>query len=110
VRQILGAISTWEKLALVQKLRASRLHIRRAGGKCEGKQPFTKTAKEQKVIETILEHRNSGLPSAAIAERLNADGLKFRSGKQGHPTQVQRVIQRATKEEKCENRKSEQSV
>jgi len=39
IRQILGAVAEWEKCALVQKLRASRLRIRRAGGTCEGKKP-----------------------------------------------------------------------
>jgi DNA invertase Pin-like site-specific DNA recombinase len=33
VRQILAAVSEWEQCALVQKLRASRLRIRRAGGR-----------------------------------------------------------------------------
>ncbi|HOC57873.1 MAG TPA: recombinase family protein [Verrucomicrobiota bacterium] len=95
IRQILGAVAEWEKCALVQKLRASRLRIRRAGGKCEGKKPYGHTLDETKVVESILEHRKCGKSYVAIAEQLNADGIKSRSGKQWHPTQVQRVIQRA---------------
>jgi hypothetical protein len=31
----------------------------------------------------------------AIADRLNFEGVKSHSGKQWHPTQVQRIVQRA---------------
>jgi DNA invertase Pin-like site-specific DNA recombinase len=95
IRQILGAVAEWEKCALVQKLRASRLRIRRAGGRCEGKKPYGHTAEEQQAVEIILGLRKEGLSFVKIAERLNADGIKSRSGKRWHPTQVQRVIQRA---------------
>lgn len=95
IRQILGAVAEWEKCALVQKLRASRLRIRRAGGRCEGKKPYGHTPEEAKVVATILEHRKSGLSYAAIADQLNAGGVKSRSGRKWHPTQVQRVIARS---------------
>ena len=94
IRQILGAVSEWEKCALVQKLRASRLRIRRAGGRCEGKKPYGHTAEEAKVVDAILEYRKTGLSYVAIADKLNADQVKSRSGKSWHPTQVQRVIAR----------------
>jgi DNA invertase Pin-like site-specific DNA recombinase len=97
IRQILGAVAEWEKCALVQKLRASRLRIRRAGGKCEGKKPYGHTPDEMSVVRSILEYRNGGKSYVAIAEQLNAEGVKSRSGKQWHPTQVQRIIQRAAK-------------
>ena len=95
IRQILGAVAEWEKCALVQKLRASRLRIRRAGGTCEGKKPYGHTPDEMKVVESILEHRKSGKSFVATSNALNANGVKSRSGKQWHPTQIQRVIQRA---------------
>ena len=97
IRQILGAVSEWEKCALVQKLRASRLRMRRAGQRCEGKKPFGHTVDEQKIVELIQSHRMNGLAIAAIADKLNADGIKSRSGSIWHPTQIQRVIQRAEK-------------
>ncbi len=95
IRQILGAVSEWEKCALVQKLRASRLRIRRAGGRCEGKKPYGHTPEEQKIVEIILALRKERKSIAEIASQLNDDGIKSRSGKNWHPTQVQRVIQRA---------------
>ena len=95
IRQILGAVSEWEKCALVQKLRASRLRIRRAGGRCEGKKPYGHTPDEKKNVGIILALRKERKSIAEIASQLNADGIKSRSGKIWHPTQVQRVIQRA---------------
>ena len=97
IRQILGAVGEWEKCALVQKLRASRLRMRREGKRCEGQKPYGHIPEEQKIIEAILKHRTGGKSIAATAEQLNADGIKSRSGSKWHPTQVQRVIQRANK-------------
>jgi DNA invertase Pin-like site-specific DNA recombinase len=94
IRQILGAVAEWEKCALVSKLRASRLRIRRAGVKCEGKKPYGHTLEESAVVKLVLEHRTSGKSFVAIANELNVSGVKSRSGKKWHPTQVQRVIRR----------------
>lgn len=95
IRQILGAVSEWEKCALVQKLRASRLRMRRSGQRCEGKKPYGHTPEEAKIVESILALRKEGKSFVAIGQELNAGGITSRSGKQWHPTQVQRVIQRA---------------
>lgn len=95
IRQILGAVAEWEKCALVQKLRASRLRIRRAGGKCEGKKPYGHTPDEMQVVNSILEYRKGGKSYVAIADQLNADSIKPRQGQKWHPTQVQRILQRA---------------
>jgi DNA invertase Pin-like site-specific DNA recombinase len=97
IRQILGAVAEWEKCALVQKLRASRLRIRRSGVRCEGKKPFGHTPDEQKIIQYILTLRNEKKSFTAIAEQLNGEGVKSRSGGKWHPTQVQRVVKGAAK-------------
>ena len=95
IRQILGAVAEWEKCALVQKLRASRLRIRRSGGRCEGQKPYGQNPEETKVVKSILELRSTGMSSQAIADHLNAGGTQTRSGGKWHATQVARVIQRA---------------
>jgi site-specific DNA recombinase len=82
----------WEKCALVQKLRASRLRILRAGQRCEGKKPYGHTDEEKKVVDSILDYRKCGNSYVAIAQQLNTDGIKSRSGKLWHPTQIQRVL------------------
>ena len=97
IRQILGAVSEWEKCALVQKLRASRLRLRRAGERCEGRKPYGQNAEEKTVIARILALREERLSFVAIAAKLNADGVRSRSNKQWHATQVQRVLQRGSR-------------
>ena len=100
IRQILGAVAEWEKCALVQKLRASRLRMRRSGQRCEGRKPYGFTPEEAKTVERILALRKEGKSIAVIAGELNASGIKSRGGTQWHPTQVQRIIQRAEEEAK----------
>ena len=95
IRQLLGAVSEWEKCALVQKLRASRLRMRRAGERCEGAKPYGHTPEEQQIVEKILSFRREKKSYVTIAEQLNNDGVRPRTGQKWHPTQVQRVIQRA---------------
>ena len=96
VRQILAAVSEWEKCLIVQKLRASRLRIRRAGQRCEGRKPFGTAPEERAVIEKMKAWRREGLSHAEIAVRLNAEGISTRMGPgtKWHPTQVQRVLKR----------------
>jgi DNA invertase Pin-like site-specific DNA recombinase len=95
IRQILGAVAEWEKCALVQKLRASRLRMRRSGQRCEGAKPYGHIPDEQKTIDLILSLRKDGKSFVAIAEQLNADAVKPRTGQKWHPTQIARVLGRA---------------
>jgi intein-encoded DNA endonuclease-like protein len=69
--------------------------MRRAGQRCEGKKPYGYTSEEAKVVESILSLRKQGKSYVAIADELNTEGIKPRTGQKWHPTQVQRVIQRA---------------
>ncbi|MCL4179046.1 MAG: recombinase family protein [Verrucomicrobia bacterium] len=96
VRQILSAVSEWEKCLIVQKLRASRLRIRRTKGRCEGRKPYGTTAEEKAVIEKIVAWRKDRKSYAEIASDLNAEGIPTRMGSETkwHPTQVQRVVAR----------------
>jgi len=96
VRQILSAVSEWEKCLIVQKLRASRLRIRRSGQRCEGRKAYGVTPEEQKVIEKIVVWRKERKSYAEIASGLNAEGIPTRMGSETnwHPTQVQRIISR----------------
>jgi DNA invertase Pin-like site-specific DNA recombinase len=96
VHQILSAVSEWEKCLIVQKLRASRLRIRRGGQRCEGRKPFGATPGEQAVIEKMKAWRKERKSFAEITAALNAEGIPTRTGPgtKWHPTQVQRVLKR----------------
>ncbi len=96
VRQILAAVSEWEKCLIVQKLRASRLRMRRSGQRCEGRKPYGETPDERQIVERMKAWRTERKSFKEIAEALNADGVPPRSGVESkwHPTQVQRVLKR----------------
>ncbi len=96
VRQILAAVSEWEKCLIVQKLRASRLRMRRSGQRCEGRKPYGETPEERIVVEKMKTWRKERKSFAEIAAALNAEGVPPRSGggSKWHTTQVQRVLKR----------------
>jgi DNA invertase Pin-like site-specific DNA recombinase len=96
VRQILAAVSEWEKCLIVQKLRASRLRMRRSGQRCGGRKPYGETPEEQTVIQKMKAWRGEGKSLAEIAETLNLENVPTRTGTgtQWHPTQIQRVLKR----------------
>ena len=96
VRQILAAVSEWEKCLIVQKLRASRLRIRRGGQRCEGRKPFGVTPEERAVVERMIAKRMEKKSFVDIAAVLNAEGIPTRTGPgtKWHPTQIQRILNR----------------
>ena len=100
IRQVLGAISEWEKSVIVQKLRAARMRIRKTDGRCEGRKPYGFTDAEKAVVSRMRELKRSGATIAAIADLLNAEGIKPRTSTRAgqetkwHPTMIQRILAR----------------
>jgi DNA invertase Pin-like site-specific DNA recombinase len=100
MRQMLAAISQWEKSCIVQKLRASRVRIRKTKGRCEGRKPFGKNSEEYSVVQRIKLLRSQGMTIKAIAESLNAENVptqtKIRAGaaSKWHATMISRILNR----------------
>ena len=99
IRQVLGAVAQFEKSVVVLKLRAARERIRRRTGRCEGRKPFGVRPAEAVVVERIrqLRRKPNGKPRlsvAAIAERLNAEGVPTRQGGPWRPSTVYAILQR----------------
>jgi DNA invertase Pin-like site-specific DNA recombinase len=99
MRQMLGAFAQYERAMIVAKLRGARQRIRAKEGRCEGRKAYGEHSEhrdEQIIIERIHALRNAGLPLLTIATTLNDEGITSRSGGVWHPTQVSRVLSRAT--------------
>ncbi len=102
IRQILGAVSQWQKSMLVAQLRMARIRIRKSGKKCEGQPVFGQNERERAVISRIVNLNASGVKPATIATILNADGIKprkaQRAGKEAkfHPVMIYRILERHT--------------
>jgi DNA invertase Pin-like site-specific DNA recombinase len=99
MRQVFGSIAEYDRAMTVAKLRVARERKREKDGRCEGRKPYGEHPKHQEertVIKRIQALRNNGLPLLTITSILNSEGLKSRSGGIWHPTQISRVLDRAS--------------
>lgn len=100
IRQVLNAVAEYERSALVAKLRAARERKRKSGGHAVGCYPFGEHPErpdERDTLARIRELRLSrrGRPRAplrAVAQQLNADGRRSRTGRPWTATMVRDVV------------------
>lgn len=97
VRQILGAVSEFDKTSIVLKLKAARSRVRRETGRCEGRKPFGEREGESATMDRIRAMRRKPKGGkrksfAYIADKLNNDGVATRTGKPWHPEVVRRLV------------------
>jgi DNA invertase Pin-like site-specific DNA recombinase len=92
--QVLGAVAQHEKAMIVAKLRGTRERVKRRRDAVEGRKPFGYFAGEAETIQRIRELRSEGLGFDRIAERLNAEGSKGRSGGRWLGLVVNRILSR----------------
>ena len=86
IRQILGAVSEFEKNILVLKLRAARERMRRRGERVEGVKPYGHFPAEAAIVRRMRELRRKPAKQArrsleAVAAQLNAEGHRNRAGR-----------------------------
>lgn len=104
IRQVLGAVSQFEKSALVGKLAASRKRVRDSGKRCDGVRPFGMLDGEQETLNLIFELHNKRDPltkqrktPGMIAKELNEMKVKTRSGAAWSPVVVRTILKRGRK-------------
>lgn len=91
-RTIMGAIVEYDKTMTVLKLRGARQRMKAKEGWCEGQKPYGLKDGEGETLRRILELAGDGLTQSAISAKLNADGLKPRSGAKWYPGTVARIM------------------
>lgn len=99
IRQVLGAVSQFEKSVLVLKLRAARQRTKSRTGQCEGVKPYGSLPGEAEIVDRIRQLRRkpvlgTRLSFAAIATSLNTDGVPTRSGGQWSPSTIGQILGR----------------
>lgn len=94
MRQIFGAIAEYDKSMIVLKLRGARQRMKSRTGRCEGSKPFGALKGQQATIERILSLRSAGMAVDTIAETLNAEGLKSKTGGKWYGSSVRNVLLR----------------
>lgn len=86
IRQILGALSQWEKSMLVAKLKAARERKKARTGRCEGKLKYGSYPGETEIINIIHNFRSTldiydqPMEYQRIAALLNESGFRTRHG------------------------------
>jgi DNA invertase Pin-like site-specific DNA recombinase len=101
MRQIMGAIAEYDKAMLVAKLRGARQRKKARTGRCEGSKPFGASEDHQPVIDLIMSLRASGMAVDTIAETLNAEGHKSKTGGRWYGSSVRNVILRVRVQEQA---------
>lgn len=94
MRQIMGAIAEYDRVMIVQKLRAARQRKKAKHGKGEGRHAYGEKPSEARTLEEIREWRAAGATAKHIAEALNNGGYKSRSGKPWRGTTVAKILRR----------------
>ena len=97
IRQVLGAVSQFEKSVIVLKLKAARDRIRQATGRCEGRKPFGFRAGEPETLALMRGLRRKPIGRARksyqkIAAALTAAGRPTRTGGAWRASTVQDVL------------------
>lgn len=94
MRQIFGAIAEYDKAMIVLKLRGARQRMKARTGRCEGSKPFGASDDHRPTVERILSLRMAGMAVDTIAETLNAEGMKSKTGGKWYGSSVRNVILR----------------
>jgi len=94
IRQILAAVSEFEKSSIVTKLRVARNRARARTGRCEGRKPYGAYTGEEAVVQRMKAWRKGGMTTRQIAEALNADGIRPRSGGTWKHSVIAAVVKR----------------
>lgn len=93
VRQILGAVSEFEKASLVQKLRQARDRKRADTGRCEGKKPVPEmVVREAKRLRRKNPRTKKRRSLRAVATELAAMGHLAPSGNPYGPESIRRMV------------------
>jgi DNA invertase Pin-like site-specific DNA recombinase len=96
IRQVLGAVSQFEKSMIVAKLRAARERKRSANGKCEGRKSYQESRPEVVAIAKKLYRKpRSGKrkPLRSIACELANQGYLNGKGNPYGPSQIKAMVQ-----------------
>jgi DNA invertase Pin-like site-specific DNA recombinase len=105
IRQVLGAVSQYERSIIAMRTRAGRRRKADQGGFAYGSPPFGMRAEggalvvdesEQSAIRRAVELHRDGASIRSIATALTAEGFQTKHGRTTwHPTTVARLLDRA---------------
>jgi DNA invertase Pin-like site-specific DNA recombinase len=92
MRQVLGALSEYERSMIVLKLRGARQRMKKKSGRCEGRKPYGRTQTERETIQRMKTLRVGRYSYEEIAAALDNEGLPPRSGRAWNAIVVNRIL------------------
>jgi DNA invertase Pin-like site-specific DNA recombinase len=102
IRQVLGAVSEYDKAVTVLKLRAARDRVRKRDGRCEGRKPFGAREGEAETLALMRRLRRkprggTRASFAKIADELNQRNVPTRQGGAWSRGTVWQILERGQK-------------
>lgn len=97
VRQVLGAISEFEKASIVAKLAAARKRKKAAQGKCEGRKSFAEASPELVQMVKALRGNGRGPSLRAISAQLASEGYLNERGMPFNPKSISVILKSKVK-------------
>jgi DNA invertase Pin-like site-specific DNA recombinase len=94
MRQMLGVFAQLDRANIVLKLRAARQRARAKNGRCEGRKPFGTREGEQTILTRMVKMAAAKTPYQGIADALNAEGFKTRTGGQWFAGTVYNIVRK----------------
>jgi DNA invertase Pin-like site-specific DNA recombinase len=92
MRQVFGAIAQYEKAMIVAKRRGARQRMKAKTGRCEGRKPFGYYDGEPAILDRMIALRKTDLGYDRIADVLNSEGLKPRTGERWWGRTVNNIL------------------
>ncbi len=95
MRQIMGAIAEYDRAMIVAKLRGARQRMKAKKGSCEGRKPYGDYSGEREIIERMRALRAEGMGYDRIADTLNTEGVKPRTGERWWGKTINNILSKA---------------
>lgn len=92
--QMQGVFAELDRSMIVAKLRQGRQTKKAKHGRCEGQKPYGHYPGEALTLERIRQLRSTGLHFYLVAEQLNLEGHRSRSGKPWNGAVIARMMRR----------------
>jgi DNA invertase Pin-like site-specific DNA recombinase len=93
MRQMMGVFAQLDRANIVLKLRAARQRAKAKTGRCEGRKPFGVREGESAVLARMKELAVT-MTYKQLADVLNAEGIKTRTGGQWFPGTVYNILRK----------------
>lgn len=94
IRQVIGAISEYDKTMIVQRLRAARQRKKLRGERGEGRHGYGEKPGEAEHLQFMQQCREVGMRFTDIADALNDRGVTSRMGTRWRGTTVAKIMGR----------------